>query len=530
MITLVGSGVVHRDLAARNVLLDEKFFAKVSDFGSSQRRSVDFDVEAASSADKLGPYKWQSIESLRDKTFSEKSDVWSFGCILIELLTRREPYDEFNGTVLDLVSQIRDGSIDPLRHAVQKRQLPDSAPTWATAVLKTCFLASAADRPSFREVRYQLGKSARELLNQYESELDEADSVLNESLYQPVPSGASTGSATLWSPSVAPTPVRGDGEKPSESSGSSIGSISSSDVERLNKLGQGSYGAVYLGTFQGQYVALKVLTINQNSAAEIKREAEIMRSIAPHRNIVKLHGLVTEASSELMIVMELAPKGALSEYISTSKSSGSPITEALLFKWALGTARGMAHLSGSKIIHRDLSARNVLLDSSLEPKIADFGLGRSVLDPNQETSTQSDVGPLRWFAPECFELKYSEKTDVWAFGCTLVELVTGDIPFAEISSAIDVAIAVRDESRNALESIAKKKDVTLPDWLKDTIAACFARDAKDRPAFAELVTRLEQTASSIKEINDAEELIRKRRERRGQSVVQRGSHQVSGIK
>eukprot|EP01122_Echinamoeba_exundans_P014642 TRINITY_DN6677_c0_g1_i1.p1 TRINITY_DN6677_c0_g1~~TRINITY_DN6677_c0_g1_i1.p1 ORF type:complete len:218 (+),score=38.18 TRINITY_DN6677_c0_g1_i1:182-835(+) len=215
--------------------------------------------------------------------------------------------------------------------------------------------------------------------------------------------------------------------------------------------------------------------------------------------------------------MELAPKGSVEDFVKAARAAKQDIKEALLFKWCIGVARGMAHLSASHVIHRDLSARNVLLDSSLEPKIADFGLGRTVLDPNQETSTQTDVGPLRWFAPECFELKYSEKTDVWAFGCTIVEMLTGDVPFPKLT-AIETAVAVRDQERNAMENV----DLALvPRWLATTLKACFARDPKSRPTFADLVKQLEDAASMIQEINDAEELIRKRRARRGQTVVNR---------
>jgi serine/threonine protein kinase len=506
MVVLASSGVVHCDLAGRNVLLDERFFTKVSDFGSSQRGTTQ---EAENTEDTLGPYKWQSPEAVKSHKFSEKSDVWSFGATMVEILTKREPYHGFKGSTLQLVERIGSGATDPWRHLKESDPgLAASLPEWIEPVLVSCFTIDDSQRPTFREVRYQLSKLCPELKNMYEAEVDEADSVLNSD-YQAVPS-LSSGSA--WTTS-APTEKLEAASSPAPELDS--GGLKAIDVVRLNRLGEGSFGSVWLAKYQDQFVALKVLNVGNNKSEEIRREAGIMSTIAPHRNIIRLHGLITEESSELCIVMELAPKGSLEDYVKASRAAQQDIKEALLFKWCIGVARGMALLSASHVIHRDLSARNVLLDSSLEPKIADFGLGRQVLDPNQETSTQTDVGPLRWFAPECFELKYSEKTDVWAFGCTLVELLTGDVPFPRLS-AIETAVAVRDEERNALECV----DIaSTPPWMIATMKACFARDPKLRASFADLVKQLEEAATMIQEINDAEELIRKRRARRGQTIV-----------
>lgn len=511
MIVLHHGGLLHRDLAARNVLLDERMFAKVSDFGSSATGGG-HDVQQA---DKLGPFKWQAPEVLRSREYSQQSDVWSFGCTLLELVTKREPYHGYKGNILDLVESVKSGEINPLSHA---EAMGDGAlktcQEWVLGVLRSCFVAEPAKRPTFREVRFQINPKAREMLNQYEEELDEADSVLSADLvshYGVVPSGAPRGAApkkSSWIASSSSTSTYAVPATPGTSTEESA--ELPLKLERLGLLGQGSFGSVYLGSYGGQYVAVKVLTIAEESAENIRREASVMAAISQHRNIVQLYGIMKESGS-LSIVMELAPKGSLEDYVRAAATIG----EAMYFKWTLGIARGMAHLTSSKVIHRDLSARNILLDSALEPKIADFGLGRSVLDPNQETSTQTDVGPLRWFAPECFDLKYSEKTDVWAFGCTLIELITRAVPFAQLS-VFEVAKAVRDENRNALETLEGLK---VPRWLLDTLSKCFSHESKDRATFAELVAFLEQQASTIDEIRDAEAAIQRRRNKRAGTVL-----------
>jgi serine/threonine protein kinase len=81
-----------------------------------------------------------------------------------------------------------------------------------------------------------------------------------------------------------------------------------------------------------------------------------------------------------------------------------------------GIARGMRHLHRHNIIHRDLAARNILLSSVGEPKISDFGMSR-VLQQENEGQTVTNIGPIRWMAPESLANRvYSKKSDVWTFG------------------------------------------------------------------------------------------------------------------
>jgi serine/threonine protein kinase len=515
MIALSTSKLTHRDLAARNVLLDEKLFAKVSDFGTA--RSMGIAEQKGASEDMLGPFKWQAPEVLASQANTDVSDVWSYGCTLLEIVTKKEPYAGYKGNVIELIKEIRNGSIDPLSHIEQvDKDAIASWPVWVVPILKSCFIIDPTSRPTFREIRFQMSPKTRLWQDVYDAEQDDIDSVLSSN-YGSIPSGSPHSSAETMQKPLDKWQASSPTQKEVIAASSSAEGIQ--DVERLGKLGEGSYGAVYLGKFQGQYVAIKVLTISDQSVEEVRREAGIMSAISNHRNVIQLFGMVKDAD-RLSIVMELAPKGSLEDFIAASKKRAG---EALLFKWALGIARGMAHLTQSKVIHRDLSARNVLLDSSLEPKIADFGLGRRVLDPSQETSTQTDVGPLRWFAPECFDLKYSEKTDVWAYGATLVEIHTGAVPFAD-KDVIGVFQAVKDEGKSPLDFVDASK---IPAWLRSTMEKCFTQDPKDRPTFSELVSYVESQADSITEIREAEAAIQRRRNMRAGTLIAPSQDRIS---
>ncbi|NWQ83609.1 CSK kinase, partial [Columbina picui] len=136
---LEANNFVHRDLAARNVLVSEDNIAKVSDFGLTK--------EASSTQDtgKL-PVKWTAPEALREKKFSTKSDVWSFGILLWEIYSfGRVPYPRI--PLKDVVPRVEKG---------YKMDAPDGCPAVVYEVMKKCWTLDPSHRPSFHQLREQL--------------------------------------------------------------------------------------------------------------------------------------------------------------------------------------------------------------------------------------------------------------------------------------------------------------------------------------------------------------------------------------
>uniref|UniRef100_A0A1X7UVQ9 Tyrosine-protein kinase n=1 Tax=Amphimedon queenslandica TaxID=400682 RepID=A0A1X7UVQ9_AMPQE len=144
MIYVSSRGFVHRDLAARNILLNYNGQAKISDFGLARK----VDAHAPHEEVKF-PIKWTAPEGLKDKIFSEKSDVWSFGVCLWEVYSfGRVPYPSILSE--DVLEQIEDGYImDP----------PDNCPSGVYSIMKNCWSLDPETRPDFRTLRALLSKS-----------------------------------------------------------------------------------------------------------------------------------------------------------------------------------------------------------------------------------------------------------------------------------------------------------------------------------------------------------------------------------
>eukprot|EP00493_Phyllostaurus_siculus_P002264 UN02276 len=106
---------------------------------------------------------------------------------------------------------------------------------------------------------------------------------------------------------------------------------------------------------------------------------------------------------------------------------------------------GIAHLHFNNIVHRDLACRNLLMcnekSKSLRVVVSDFGFSRQ-LDQEASATTKSHVGPVRWMAPEAILNKqYSGKSDVWAFGALIYELMEEKVPYSNHGN-LQVAVKV----------------------------------------------------------------------------------------
>jgi serine/threonine protein kinase len=117
-------------------------------------------------------------------------------------------------------------------------------------------------------------------------------------------------------------------------------------------------------------------------------------------------------------------------------------------------------------------------------------------------------------APECIQSQsYSEKTDIWAYGCTFVEMLTGKLPYTycfDSDSLADLALAIRDEGLNPLGDIKhleNENKIKPPTWLVSVLELCFEQNPADRPSFAELCALIQEKNPllSVRFQNEAED-------------------------
>ncbi|XP_078180584.1 cysteine-rich receptor-like protein kinase 10 isoform X2 [Carex rostrata] len=194
------------------------------------------------------------------------------------------------------------------------------------------------------------------------------------------------------------------------------------------KLGQGGFGTVYKGVLDdGLEVAVKRLSTQScQGIVEFKNEIQLIAKLQ-HTNLVGLLGWCIHGEEKLL-VYEFMPNKSLDTFIFDERR------EALLnwekrFEIIEGIAQGLMYLhrhSRLRIVHRDLKASNILLDSEMIPKISDFGLARIFSPKELQASTNRVVGTYGYMAPEyASEGLFSVKSDVYSFGVLLLEIVSG---------------------------------------------------------------------------------------------------------
>jgi fyn-related kinase len=209
--------------------------------------------------------------------------------------------------------------------------------------------------------------------------------------------------------------------------------IPRSSITLQRKLGSGQFGDVWKGVWnQTTPVAVKTLKPGSMSAEEFLKEAAVMKRLR-HPKLIQLYAVCTD-KEPIYIVTELMKNGSLLDYL---HDKGRALNLPQLVDMAAQVASGMAYLEAQNFVHRDLAARNVLVGDNNTCKVGDFGLSRVLGAEDEYTAKEGAKFPIKWTAPEAaLRNRFSIKSDVWAFGILLTELVTyGRIPYPGMTNA-----------------------------------------------------------------------------------------------
>jgi serine/threonine-protein kinase len=256
----------------------------------------------------------------------------------------------------------------------------------------------------------------------------------------------------------------------------------------LAALGAGGMGEVYRAkdTKLGREVALKILpatfTNDPERLARFRREAQVLAALN-HPHIGAIYGL-EEANGTQFLVLELVDGESLDKRIARGRI---PVDEALGIAKQIAEALESAHEKG--IIHRDLKPANVALTNDGTVKVLDFGLAKAVeataandlsmsptiTSPAGMTGVGVILGTAAYMAPEQARGRAVDKrTDIWAFGAVLFEMLTGKRAFEDEDVSMTLSkVLQREPDFGALPH-------TIPARVKQTLRLCLQKDPKQR--------------------------------------------------
>ncbi|KAG8077653.1 hypothetical protein GUJ93_ZPchr0007g6358 [Zizania palustris] len=242
---------------------------------------------------------------------------------------------------------------------------------------------------------------------------------------------------------------------------------------RLRTLGRGASGAVVSLAEDGASGELfAVKTAGAAEAGMLRRERGILSGLCS-QHVVPCIGGGDGPDGSYHLFLEFAPGGSLADEVARN---GGRLEERAIRLYAADVLRGLAYLHGLSLVHGDVKARNIVIGVDGIAKLADFGCARTM------DSARPLGGTPAFMAPEVARgEEQGPAADVWALGCTIIEMATGRAPWSDMDDVI--AAVHRIGYTDAVPEV--------PAWLSaeanDFLAFCFARNSSDRRTAAQLL-------------------------------------------
>ncbi|XP_049381687.1 receptor-like protein kinase FERONIA [Solanum stenotomum] len=544
--------VIHRDIKSSNILLDENWESKISDFGLSKMGPGNESATHVSTQVK-GIFGYLDPEYFLTNRLTWKTDVYAFGVVLFELLSGRPAVDmslteEQHGLVAWAKQCIKEGEINKL---IDQNLLGSISSTCLKAFIgisAKCFDGRPQERPAMSEVVKSLELALVFQKNEGEGIISFDDTSTSSQLQiegerASIQEDCNGGDTTERS-AISREKVKSEDKSPYTASprwwdvrshfrkappkpgnlvypDSKISQhpnlriFSFSELKAATRkfsndtvLGEGGFGKVYKGyladslSSKSGRTVIAVKQLSSESFQGWQSEVSILGRLS-HPNLIKLLGYCQE-DKELLLVYEFMPKGSLNNHLFGRRSVASSLPWNVRVQIMIGAARGLAflHASEKQVIYRDFKASNILLDGSYNAKIADFGMAKQGISASQSHVTTQILGTYGYAAPEYIATGHLYlKSDVYAFGVFLVEMLTGlqvidsNRPSNQ-HNLIDWIKPHLSDRRKLKDRIDSRLGGKYPSRAAVQIAqlalSCLGNEPKSRPSMKEIVEKLEQ--------------------------------------
>ena len=260
------------------------------------------------------------------------------------------------------------------------------------------------------------------------------------------------------------------------------------------KIGEGAMGVVFRAVSEktGKTAAVKIITGDAGSKVNVperfEREADILQQFR-HPNIVRFLSVGRYRGTNYF-AMEYLTGGTLEDVL--EKRGPLPWREVVTYAMEVCDALHYAHQRN--VIHRDLKPSNLLLSEKGQLKLSDFGIAKD-LDGEALTAPGRTLGTAAYMAPEQIrgEPPISHKTDLYALGCLIYQMLAGEVPFKGVAPVV-----MMNQHLNVKPPRASLKSPNMPRALDDLVLSLMAKDVTKRPWDAEKVrVDLEELAAKF---------------------------------